>query len=299
MAPTNTNDSQPTPAPWRDTFLNHISSMPQPTFVLSTLHHNTSSTQSQNTQQQTQTQPRARTCVYRGLWATLPPNKHNPAPLNPPVYESDMPVFTTDARMDKLADLITDGSGSGGGGGGGGGGGPVEAVWWAAEDGTQWRVRGTAWVLGGPDSDDQAARDVLQARMWRTATQPPASSDAEKSDEWSWSREVTAHFGNMSPAMRGTFRNPPPGTPVALGKGGNGGGGGELGLGQTVEDLHDVVARRNFRVVVIVPDEVDQTDLSDPKRPRRWLYFYRGKSYKAGLPGGELIGEWERVEVWP
>jgi hypothetical protein len=95
--------------------------------------------------------------------------------------------------------------------------------------------------------------------------------------------------------MRGSFRGPTPGTPLA---GLSGAEKGE-GLGQRVDDLEDEGARRNFRVVVIVPDEVDQVDLSDELRPRRWLYVYRGAGGEPKLAGGEVIGEWEKVEVWP
>ncbi len=79
----------------------------------------------------------------------------------------------------------------------------------------------------------------------------------------------------------------------------------ELGLGQRVDDLEDKVARRNFRVVVIIPMQVDQTDLADPVNPRRWIYTYcggSGKTLKSAVPrqpGGEIAGEWEKVEVWP
>jgi len=150
-------------------------------------------------------------------------------------------------------------------------------------------MRGTAWVLGpdigGDGEGARAARDALRARMW---------TRGEGEDGWSWEREVTAQFGNLSPGMRGTFRSPPPGRPRALPVEGDG-----LGLGQTVWDLQDPVARRNFRVVVIVPEEVDQVDLSDMTAPKRWLYVYRGASYKSTRPGGEVIGEWEKIEVWP
>ncbi|KAF3345607.1 Protein YIP5 [Verticillium dahliae VDG2] len=113
-----------------------------------------------------------------------------------------------------------------------------------------------------------------------------------------FSREVTAHFGNLSPVMRGTFRNPPSGTPVAAGPPAEG-----EGLGQVVTDLEDEVARANFRVVVVVPDEVDRVDLSDPKRGRRWLYRrVGGGNDDAGgdtVPGAIREGDWEKVEVWP
>lgn len=279
------------PAPWRASFLSHVSSMSSPTFVLSTLHAAKPEPRSPFP-----VVPRARTCIFRGLWGTLPVNDRNPAPRNPAIFESDLPVLTTDVRMEKGPEIInsappgpflTEDSG---------GGGPVEAVWWAEGHSTQWRVRGTAWLLG-PDIDGdgegpRAVRDALHWRMRRTGN-PGEDNSGPAEQEWSWSREVTGHFGNLSPAMRGTFRSPPPGQPVglpaALG----------LGLGQTVEDLDDQVARRNFRVVVIVPDEVDQVDLSDQKNPKRWLYSFRGAANNPTQPGGQPVAEWESIEVWP
>lgn len=181
-----------------------------------------------------------------------------------------------------------------------GGGGPVEAMFWAAPTGTQWRIRGRAWVLAASDialdssEGAKAARDALQARMRRHA--PDASSNEGKEDkDWDWEREINAHFGNLSPGMRGSFKNPSPGTPRA-----NAPKPGE-GLGQKVGDelLEDEVARRNFRVVVIVPEEVDLVNLKDPADPRRWLYTYVGAGGKARKPGATVEGGWEVVELWP
>jgi hypothetical protein len=193
--------------------------------------------------------------------------------------------------MDKASELV-DTAGSeelNNGGPMTGGGGAVEAVWWADKKMTQWRLRGTAWLLG-PDVDGPAgkmAREVISRKMRRR------EGDSGNPEDWSWAREVTGHFGNLSPAMRGTFRHPPPGTPVAIPPGEG------LGLGLVVDDLDDPVARQNFRVVVVVPTEVDRVDLSDQKKPRRWLYTYRGTGTKSIQPGGEMTGEWEIVEVWP
>ncbi len=210
------------PAPWRALFLQHISAMSQASFTLSTVHHSDTPVSTTTTWT-----PRARTCMFRGMWATLLPNDRNPAPRNPAVFESDLPLFTTDVRMAKAADL-TPGAVPGGGTGGGG---AVEAVWWVPESQTQWRIRGTAWVLGPDVGDDSlsatTAREAIGARTRRVG------GDEAVAAEWSWAREVTALFGELSPAMRGTFRNPPPGTPRSVP-----GGDGE-GLGQVVEDLHD------------------------------------------------------------
>ncbi|KAK3306599.1 uncharacterized protein B0T15DRAFT_509959 [Chaetomium strumarium] len=312
---------QTQPAPWRDPFLTHLSRLRgPPTFTLATLHP---ATASEAPSPVMPCLPRARTCVFRGLWASQPlpgykPEEHNRAAvaLNPPLYESDLPVFTTDARTDKAAEIL-DSAGEdeiAASGGACGGGGPVEACFWvdvpsssssSGEEGegagqmmvkTQWRIRGHAWVLGGDvDAEDDAGarkvREVLMRRMRKKVVGTGSGGGGEGG--WSFAREVTAHFGNLSPLMRGSFRAPPPGTPVAYhtDKG--------EALGQRLDDLEDEVARKNFRVVVIVPDEVDQVDLSDELRPRRWLYVYRGEAADSRLPGGEVIGEWEKVEVWP
>lgn len=177
-----------------------------------------------------------------------------------------------------------------------GGGGAVEAVFWASEHGTQWRIRGRAYLLGpeiDADGGSELARKVktvLRSRMRRRSLDSESTSPREGGEEaekeWSFAREITAHFGNLSPAMRGTFRHPPPGRPLATNPPPDDG---HLGLGKKVEDLNDHVARKNFRVVVIVPEEVDRTDLSDPEHPRRWLYSFRGDG----------AGAWDVVEVWP
>ncbi|KAM0325894.1 hypothetical protein ACHAQA_007197 [Verticillium albo-atrum] len=263
----------PVPAPWRSLFLQHIGTMPSPEFVLATLH-------STGADASPGLVPRARTCIHRGLFASLPVNPKNTAPLNPPAYESDLLTLTTDARMHKTPDLAP-------------GGAPVEAVFWAKEPATQWRVRGAAFVL----PRDADADTALTARLLREMR--PTGEGDDGVDGWSFSREVTAHFGNLSPVMRGSFRNPPPGTPVAAGEPADG-----EGLGQEVTDLEDAVARANFRVVVVVPDEVDRVDLSDPKRARRWVYRRVGAGAVAGsgedsVPGATREGDWEKVEVWP
>jgi len=304
-------------APWRSIFLEHIAQMNSPTFVLSTIHPKSS------TSSGIPYLPRGRTVVYRGTWATLPDNPQNPAPRNPPAYESDLLVVTTDARMDKVPDLLNSGP-TRSQGSPSGGGGPVEAVFWATPTKTQWRVRGTAYVLG-PDigSDAPAAKAIREKLFSRmrvlsepksaTGEAPKGASDARQDasdnstpSDWSWDREVTAHFGNLSPLMRGSFRNPPPGRPRSTAPEDP-----RLRLGQRVTDLHDELARSNFRVVVVVPHEVDRVDLSDGEDPRRWLYRYlreggdddadaaAGYLEADGSLKGEKHGEWQVLEVWP
>ncbi|KAI1853315.1 hypothetical protein JX266_002021 [Neoarthrinium moseri] len=290
--------STATAAPWRSLFLEHVEGMKSPEFTLSTIRRVPASRYGMDAGsgdgQGFVQVPRARTCIFRGMWANLAVNPKNDAELNPDCYESELLTFTTDVRMDKMPELW-EGQPSGGVEGSSGGGGPVEAVFWADAPMVQWRVRGRAYVLA-PDVESseggRAARDVLQARMRRTG----AEGEGDAKGGWSWARELTAHFGNLSPGMRGSFRNPPPGTPVAVPVGDD-----SLALGQKVTDLQDAVARRHFRVVVIVPFEVDRCDLSDPERGRRWLYRFAGGegNEKPVYPGGQVVDGWEKVETWP
>ncbi|KAI6382038.1 hypothetical protein MCOR25_000917 [Pyricularia grisea] len=262
MASSTTATSKATAAPWRADFTSHVAKMPQASFVLSTLDAEGGG-------------PRARTCIFRGMWGALPANDRNPAERNPEgIYESDMPVFTTDARMQKTGQIEADRR--------------AEAVWWVEETQTQWRMRGVVWQLGRRVGDE--ARAALERRM----RDPTGQQQQQQQQGWSWEREVTGHFGNLSPMMRGTFKNPPPGTPRAV-EPGEGSG---LGLGQKVEDLEDDVARGNFLVCVIVPDEVDRVILT--KDPQRFLYRYVGDEQKNRDGGSEKVdGDWETVELWP
>ena len=236
------------------------------------------------------------------MWAELPENKHNDAPQNERIYESELPTFTTDVRMEKVGELFASSEGHAVDREqvqGSGGGGPVEAVYWIKETGTQWRIAGKAFVVG-----EDIEGDGNQSSGVRTVkSEVGARMRAVKEGEWSWGKELTAHFGNCSPGMRGkvfhtnentrlaadamlqgTWRNPPPGTPATQPPDK------EHELGQKVSDLHDPIARKNFRVVIIVPDTVEQTDISDPENSRRWKYTFVAKEGKGG---------WEKVELWP
>jgi len=112
----------------------------------------------------------------------------------------------------------------------------------------------------------------------------------EQKDEWSWAKELTSHFGNLSPGMRGSFKNPPPGTKVSEVLEDK-----NLALGQKVDDLEDEASRKNFRVAVIIPEEVEQVDLSDPDKARRWKFTFVGE----GKGENGQVGEWKMEELWP
>lgn len=222
------------------------------------------------------------------MWGQLPENKYNEAPRNEKVYESDMLTFTTDVRMSKVHEIFASSAGHGdvSPGQGSGGGGPVEAVFWIKNVMTQWRFKGEAYIIGpdieGPGEESSGSRIVKSSLGERMRV-----LKEEAKGNWSWQREVSAHFGNLSPVMRGSFKNPAPGTPVA-----NSPKKGE-GLGQKVTGSleEDEVAKRNFRVVVIKADEVEQLDLTEPDKARRWKFTFVGAKSE--------LGEWTKEELWP
>ena len=138
------------------------------------------------------------------MWSELPENKHNDAPRNPQAYTSDMPTFTSDMRMEKIPEIFASSAGHGDKGQSvsSGGGGPVEAVFWMKETMTQWRMRGEAFAVG-PDVDeegDSGSRTVKSQVGKRMKV-----VDESKVGDWNWDREITGHFGNCSPGMRGLF----------------------------------------------------------------------------------------------
>jgi hypothetical protein len=63
-------------------------------------------------------------------------------------------------------------------------------------------------------------------------------------------------------------------------------------MGQKVYDLHDPVARANFRVIAIQPDEVELVDVSTPEDGKRfrWKLASEGEGGKWG---------WTKEELWP
>ena len=176
--------------------------MDSPEFVLSTLH-------TAPNDSPVPFVPHARYCIYRGMWAELPENKHNDAEKNPRVFETDLPTFTTDVRMEKVGEIfgtsaghadreeLTKGSG---------GGGPVEAVWWVKDVMIQWRIKGEAFIVsddveGSEQSDTSSGVRTVKSELGKRMR----LVDANKEGEWSWKREITGHFGNLSPGMRGSF----------------------------------------------------------------------------------------------
>ena len=98
---------------------------------------------------------------------------------------------------------------------GSGGGGPCEAVWWVKDVMVQWRVKGEAFVVGldieGEGEQSKESSGVRTVKSEIGNRMRVVKEDGK--DGWSWKTELTAHFGNMSPGMRGekpTFSSPLP-----------------------------------------------------------------------------------------
>jgi pyridoxamine 5'-phosphate oxidase len=184
-------------APWKSLFNEHLSKMSPPQFVLGTVAKAPSGST-------TPYVPRVRYCIFRGFWTELPENKHNDAERNPKVYESDLPTFTTDVRMEKVGEIF--GSSAGHADSkeqtqGSGGGGPVEAVWWAEETGTQWRIKGRAYIVA---DDIEGAEESSGVRTVKSEVgKRMRIVDESKEKDWSWKRELTGNFGNQSPGIKG------------------------------------------------------------------------------------------------
>lgn len=278
-------------------FNQHLSKMSPPQFVLSTI-------AAAPPGSPTPYVPRARYCIFRGFWTELPENNHNDAEKNPKVYASDCPTFTTDVRMEKVGQIFGSSAGhaeSSEQTQGSGGGGPVEAVWWAEETGTQWRIKGRAYIVADDIEGKEESSGVRTVKS--EVGKRMRILDEAKEKDWSWTRELTGTFGNQSPGIKGmpfrlfldvmiliwsqgSFRAPPPGKPVDQPYDNK-----NLKLGAKADGLEDSVARKNFRLVIIIPDSVEQTDLSDPEKGRRFRYTF-DRSTRAN-------GGWRTEELWP
>lgn len=265
------------PAPWKQEFLNHMDKMESPEFVLATVANAPKGSPVPFV-------PRARFCIFRGFWTELPENKHNTAPKNERIFESELFTFTTDVRMHKVGELFATSAGHADREElvqGSGGGGPVEATWWVKDAGMQWRVRGSAFVVANDIEENEDSSGVRTVKS-EIGSRMRAVQEGKEGD-WSWKKEVDGHFGNLSPGMRGSFKAPPPGHDVKESFDDN-----KYQLGSKVDTLDDPAARENFRVVIIKPEWVEVTDVGGTDECRRRQYEYESSS-----------GDWKVTETWP
>ncbi|KAJ5946824.1 hypothetical protein N7454_003663 [Penicillium verhagenii] len=262
--------SQPrnTQAPWRDALASNLEQTPGYEFTLGTVDYDSNG----------RAVPRVRTCGCRGFFPELKLHPSGQEDMkqqvedggNPHIYESDMLTFTTDTRMEKLPQIDSSGN-------------AVEAIFWLQDLMTQWRVKGRAFAIGSPSGEEHEGEKISRAEINHgLRTKENSSGDVKK---WTWEKAVTEYFANHSPMMRVHLRGSLDPSCLVIPP---------LQLGQKVTDLHDTVSRANFRVVVIVPDEVERLDLSDMNDVRRekWTFI-------ADLGEGESKGSWEQMELWP
>lgn len=59
-------------------------------------------------------------------------------------------------------------------------------------------------------------------------------------------------------------------------------------MGEKVTTLDDPVSRKNFRVVIIRPEEVEETYLGEPDKAKRKKYSFDSGS-----------NQWQMEETWP
>ncbi|KAJ5558287.1 FMN-binding split barrel-related protein [Penicillium sp. DV-2018c] len=247
------------PAPWRHLLDSHLSQTPNKEFTIATVGYDA----------EQRPVPRLRTCGCREFFpeVDLHPagqeamNQQVKGGGNPAVFESDMLCFTTDARMEKLPQLESSGH-------------AVEAVFWLKDLMSQWRIKGTAYAIGDPNPENQQ-EETSRAEIMKSLR--VKDGDGQGVEAWTWDNAVTKYFAVHSPVERGKPGSMVPSQP-------------DLGLGQKVTDLYDPVARANFRVVVIKPQEVERLDLTDQENGKRWNWKLTGDNDDA---------EWNQTEVWP
>ncbi|KAJ5690425.1 hypothetical protein N7462_004817 [Penicillium macrosclerotiorum] len=258
-------------APWRDVFDSHFNKTPDYDFTIATVGYDTSGCPV----------PRVRTCGFRGFFPELelhPNGRKDMAQQvedagNPPIYESDMLTFTTDIRMEKLGQIQSSGN-------------AIEAMFWLKDLKVQWRIKGKAYPIGDPNGKENTGECISQEAI-KPGLRLKTRDDLAK---WTWEKAVTKYFANHSPTMRGSFRNPSPGKPRSQTPDNP-----DLQFGQRVTDLHDPIARANFRVVVIVPEEVEHLDVSDLDDARRRSW----KLVKHSHLESQSDSLWVETELWP
>lgn len=174
-------------APWRDQLDSHFSQTPDYEFTVATVGFDPMG----------RPVPRVRTCGCRGFFPELDLHPNGQEAMeqqvdgngNPHVYESDMLVFTTDVRMEKLGQLEASGH-------------AIEGVFWLKDLMTQWRIKGRAFSIGDPRGEDAEEEKTSRQEIVK-GLRVKESPDGDAGD-WTWEKAVTKYFANHSPIMRGT-----------------------------------------------------------------------------------------------
>jgi len=175
----------PQRAPWRDLLDSHLKQTPGYEFTIATIGYDAKQ----------RPVPRLRTCGCRGFFPELELHPKGQEAMdqqvedggNPPIFESDMLTFTTDARMEKLPQLESSGH-------------AIEAVFWLKDLMTQWRIKGTAYAIGNPQGEDVEEERISRKEIKGALRVKDNDRDISK---WTWEKAVTKYFANHSPVARG------------------------------------------------------------------------------------------------
>ncbi|KAJ5121361.1 uncharacterized protein N7515_009322 [Penicillium bovifimosum] len=175
------------PAPWRHLLDSHLKQTPDWEFTIATVAYDA----------QQRPVPRLRTCGCRGFFPELDLHPKGQEAMdqqvkdgcNPPVFESDMLCFTTDARMEKLPQLESSGH-------------AIEAVFWLKDLMTQWRIKGIAYAIGEPNWENEQQEEASRAEIMKSLR--VKGGNGQDVEGWTWENAVTKYFANHSPVARVT-----------------------------------------------------------------------------------------------
>lgn len=182
----NTSPATSQRAPWRDILDSHLQQTQGYEFTIATIGYDA----------RKRPVPRLRTCGCRGFFPELELHPKGQEAMdeqvegggNPPVFESDMLCFTTDARMEKLPQLESSGN-------------AIEAVFWLKDLMTQWRIKGTAYAIGDPTSNIPESEKESREEIMK-GLRVKSHNDGNIAN-WTWDKAVTKYFANHSPVARG------------------------------------------------------------------------------------------------
>jgi len=134
--------------------------------------------------------PSVRTVVFRGFVGEAREEQSSERlPGGNPPAQSSLIVITTDALMPKVAELEASH-------------GVFEVSWWHAGTNQQIRFSGKAHIFR-PDTIVSFPEDELKKYI-----------TVKGGGDWTWENERERLWKAHRPGMRGSFRNPPPGTPL-------------------------------------------------------------------------------------
>lgn len=84
----------------------------------------------------------------------------------------------------------------------------MEAVYWIAETGTQWRVKGRAYIIADDVEGDEESSGVRTVKS-EVGKRMRILDESAQGKDWSWQKELTGFFGNQSPGIKGSTGIPP------------------------------------------------------------------------------------------